>query len=466
AIKSYLKCSIKGGLCQEDSLPCHPETTTFQLQKHGAAAEEIFLEPYGVRHKRIGNTAYAPFFSTSALLDLKNTWQKQPGDVYFAMPPGFRPSEGTLLGNLFCLAERRLSVGDEDVGVNFCGIKASRLQRCVELSATRSQLCGYPHEPEHEPKNASDSETHRSFFTFLPPWLFPNGSAEDGDGLVKSDDQSSEYSTTASGSSFTGDKIAVLCADPRYLLMREGLLWNFLSGDSGGDENHPQRVGDTFHFAQTALQSEVRLGGGQLQSMTAWAKEQHRRPEEVKLFFIEDFLMDSDVALNSLARFLGVSESHQVVVEMKAQVSNSTSLWHTAPQGVSQLEHMQRLSSDFEKQLAALPTSFAASWADQVSEWLQSPHPRLYAYGQQLLSHSSSAPERWWASHYAEQCRPCTFASRGLCRSADDCSFCHSTAHPAPPPRPSKNKRMRRRARRAYAGGCVSRTPSPPGLSS
>ncbi|CAE8597039.1 unnamed protein product, partial [Polarella glacialis] len=92
-------------------------------QKHESEVEEIFEEPYGVRHKRIGNTAYAPFFSTSALLDLKNTWQKQPGDVYLAMPPGFKPSEGTLLGNLFCLAERRLSLGDEKVEANSCGLK-------------------------------------------------------------------------------------------------------------------------------------------------------------------------------------------------------------------------------------------------------------------------------------------------------------------------------------------------------
>ena len=43
--------------------------------------------------------------------------------------------------------------------------------------------------------------------------------------------------------------------------------------------------------------------------MLAWARVEQHRPEQVKLFFFEDFVREPETAFRGLARFLGIDHS-------------------------------------------------------------------------------------------------------------------------------------------------------------
>merc|ERR1712125_12270 len=49
------------------------------------------------------------------------------------------------------------------------------------------------------------------------------------------------------------------------------------------------------------------LAGGSVLTAVSWAEVEDRNPEHVRLFFLEDFVLQPEVAARGLANFLGVS---------------------------------------------------------------------------------------------------------------------------------------------------------------
>ena len=103
-----------------------------------------------------------------------------------------------------------------------------------------------------------------------------------------------------------------------------------------------------------------------------------------------------------------------------------------------ELDFIEGLTNQFERKFATLPSEMQASWQRQarvcciwtrlcqVANLVHAPNPRLASLGRLVLAHQQQQLPIWWISHQALLCKPCTFASRGLCRNGELCSFCHA----------------------------------------
>lgn len=297
--------------------------------------------------------------------------------------------------------------------------------------------------------------------TSTPPWLFPcsNAGFHLDNGVVSD-------TSFSSGKPPEDMRIAVFVADPRYLVMKDVLGMRSMGSNYCSEEALDVRTCLEYILGvQTGPGGQGDPGvlpgilGGSINGSCAWAEVEAHYPEQVRLFFIDDFLSAPEVAMASLARFFDVPILSQATQQALRESTRLASIHHYTPNGAgsdiikelvnigAHKEHIE----DFEAILEHAPSEFRASWERQLGRWLQSPHPRLVAWASGVLQKEPWNPERWWALHSARACRPCLFFPRGKC-SDDNCAYCHG-AH-TKPKRPSKSIRNRRKGR-------FDRTPSP-----
>lgn len=395
-------------------------------------SQKLYCEPYGVPHKRIGDVILPSWLNTESLFDLAERWQVNDKDVLLALSPGLCPNI-QVLEPIFALAGdpiQRTPGGPVDGACVF-------RQRLLELTS--------------EEEMQIRPSTNRCLFSLLPPWLVPSNFG----------------------------KVAVFLADPRYLIMRQKHLWDMFKskitekGKGCGCSTTGSTTAslDESDFLRAYLQEDCSLSGEEMQRLARWALEEQRQPDKVKIFFVEDFVAEPDMALRGLARFLGVPDDAKVLQQAidKVEAMRPHGLFYPR-EDMLELQHFLTVSMDFEMRLAELPDSLQQNWEERVSLWPALPNLRLATLGQSLQRHRMWVAPQWWAAHSAGLCKPCSFAPRGICRSGDDCDFCHAPSHRAPLRRPSKKERMRRlrKSLRSQEGeaNVRTRTPSPDGLSS
>jgi len=432
------------------------------------AAERVFIEPYGIPHKRVDGYPIPPFVQASAIVALRETWKPRKENTFVVVPQEYGPPEMDALGLLIALAEQWRSDTIKPLSSILNTSHHFSPSDIMKVSVAGGE---FP-TPEHplidrvlECRAACGQESadRRCLITRLPPSLMPASSLQGSGGGHESwadvgAGEESECSAPAGG-----EKVVVICADPRFLVMKEYLsvkrFHDLRQMETGCSE--PLEVA---RFLELGLQAPLIQS---LKSLTEWAREEQRRPSQVRLLFIEEFVSEPDVALLGLARFLGVQEGSDVLQtvlqEIGELVQQSRGLFARCPEGVSEIQFVRGLAQQFEGQLDAVPLGVAQAWAEQVSELMRIQSPRVLSLGQALQAHTQLQLPAWWAVHSAGLCRPCTFASRGTCRNLETCAFCHGPHGPRVSKRPSKKWRERRERQRQAARV---RTPSPEGLSS
>eukprot|EP00438_Fugacium_kawagutii_P006052 Skav218235 [mRNA] locus=scaffold4566:163634:164704:+ [translate_table: standard] len=356
---------------------------------------------------------------------MKETWKPRDGNRYLVIPQGFTAMDIGCLDAFIALAEWK---NIERLEQEQCAkpppftqipIPSRFFQRVLEMRAGR---------PEMDMPVAGPMG-HSCFLSKLPPELHP----------VTQDAKFDE-------------RVAVFCGDPRYLIMKEMTLLSSptVSQIFGGQA-------ELDHFVAASMQHSQ-----DLEYMVAWARLEHLRPHQVKLFFAEDFVLEPETAFRGLAKFLGIDHACDVLPTIMQQLPNmcSKGLFQECSQG-PEIEFIEHLTGRFEHELAKLPLDIQLRWQDQVSNLINLPNARLATLGRLVAEHQRWEIPRWWIAHCALLCKPCTFATRGLCRNGEICSFCHAPDHQRLN-RPSKKERQRRDRRRQ----AMARTPSPPGLSS
>ncbi|CAJ1397257.1 unnamed protein product [Effrenium voratum] len=387
--------------------------------------EQIHCQPYGIPHKRIGDVILPAFLKTDQLFDLEERWQVGEKDVLLALSPGLFPNI-QVLEPLFELAGDPMPQEPAGPVQGACAFR----ERMLELIDDK----------EVRIRGASGA---RCLFSLLPPWLLPQSFG----------------------------KVAVFLADPRYLIMRQLQLWEMFKrchADKGKGCGCATLQLQESDFLRSYLEEDCSLSGEEMTRLARWALEEYRQPDKVKIFFVEDFVAEPDVALRGLARFLGVPDDAEVLEKAisKLEAMRPHGLFYPR-QDMLELQHFLTVTHKFEQLMADLPSNLQSIWEERVSLWPRLPNLRLATLGQSLQNHRMWVAPQWWAAHSAELCKPCSFAPRGICRSGEDCEFCHAPSHRAPLRRPSKKERLRRMRKSARESeGSRGRTPSPDGLSS
>jgi len=209
--------------------------------------------------------------------------------------------------------------------------------------------------------------------------------------------------------------------------------------------------------------------GSMVIATAAWAEAEAADPEHIRLFFMDDFFTEPEIAMKGLFQFLGkspVAALDRVATEFSTDLfDNMTTNQDTGclvasgpetPFGkLCEMRSAPQLVADFEMHMAAASEELREMWDSFIGMWLHSSNRRLACMAQNALARQAWAPPGWWAAHCARLCRPCLFFPRGTCREDAMCKHCHGPDHHKPK-RPNKGKRSRRK-------GVVTndRTPSP-----
>eukprot|EP00418_Pyrodinium_bahamense_P090358 CAMPEP_0179035028 /NCGR_PEP_ID=MMETSP0796-20121207/12905_1 /TAXON_ID=73915 /ORGANISM="Pyrodinium bahamense, Strain pbaha01" /LENGTH=376 /DNA_ID=CAMNT_0020731299 /DNA_START=188 /DNA_END=1314 /DNA_ORIENTATION=- len=366
------------------------------------ASERIFIDPYGLPHKRIGYVQIPAVLLASDIAALRETWKPRNGSRLVVVPVGIEPPDTDGLGLLVALAEQWSpgAIRAESILLNQLPDQCSR-RNFAKVLVTGDEIQVPQQHPlidrclECRAACTHDPVDHRCFLTWLPPSLIPastlQGSGRRHERWADVDTEDESDCGVPEG----GAKVVVICADPRYLVMQEYMLLkqlrDFYQMETGSNE--PLEV---VRFLELGLQASLIQS---LKILTEWASEEQRRPSQVKLFLIEEFVSEPDVALLSLARFLGVQDGSDVlqtvVEEMEAFVQQSRGLFARCPEGVSEAQLMRSLAQQFEHQLDAAPPGVAAAWREQVSELVRIKSPWALTPGLMLQ------PPSLWAAHSA-----------------------------------------------------------------
>eukprot|EP00930_Biecheleria_cincta_P080102 TRINITY_DN6818_c0_g1_i7.p1 TRINITY_DN6818_c0_g1~~TRINITY_DN6818_c0_g1_i7.p1 ORF type:complete len:435 (+),score=66.66 TRINITY_DN6818_c0_g1_i7:114-1307(+) len=390
------------------------------------ATEQTYFEPYGVTHKLLGETLLLPWIQAPAIANRSQTWRCGTGDKT-PLSPGLFPSIGQSIRAL----EAFFFLAGDPVR------DYERAESCPLIRARLFELF------LANPSGSLEArEDLRCFVTMLPPWLLPLAGS-----------QSSRFAK----------KVVVFMSDPRYLVMRTAAMWAIVKQCASTHETTPAEH-SRLDFLATYLSSEVHLVGEEMQRLSAWALEEEKQPDKVKIFFVEDFVADPETALRGLARFLGVPDFGEEFATAAELLST------TGKTGIFQLrarpesQHSFAIVQEFEEVFTGLPADLQATWASNAERWQKLPNRRMASLGEHLLSHSIWATPHWWIAHTAGLCRPCSFFLQKRCFRADDCQHCHVPGHEERRRRPGKAERSRQKRR--FQRSLVDRTPSPCGFSS
>lgn len=404
-------------------------------------AEVIEFEPLGVAHKRFGGCTLPPFLSASAVAQLVTRWRPRPDDKFLAIVPSltFCDFMMQLSVPLISLVEQRHV---EQGALFFDNEPAAFVERCLVHAVNAGGL--------EQVERAGSTEGQRCLVTRSPPWMLP---------VLGPRKASSDGQATPPG----GGVVAVFCSDPRFLLLQEFKGWDVLHMISpmfGGRALSPGEKLQVTAFVEAMLTADVFRRCNVINVLADWAKEEAKRPGEVRFFFLEDFLSEPETAARGFARFFGVPEHSEVSVDAFAQVAELASRFSQELPKAEGLPAIKDATMKFERLLRRLSPDVQSVWEESILTWRQLPHPRLAFFANALCQHEVWDPPHWWVAHNALECRPCLFHFRGRCQEDEACGFCHGVGHKRAP-RLSKKERDRKARQRRCP-----RTPSPQGLSS
>jgi hypothetical protein len=202
--------------------------------------------------------------------------------------------------------------------------------------------------------------------------------------------------------------------------------------------------GDPLELVKHAFTAQSGSLAFSVERLAAWAAVESDCEEQVRLFFLEDFVLEPELAIQRLAQFLEVRALDLPIEDFKWQLDS--------------LDLSDARLEELEKGLAMLSD---AAWSDLemlLNSWLDSPNPRLATLADQMLQRPApiAGITDWEERHLAGTCDPCIFALRNACRNGSSCSYCHLPGH-RKPKRASKRKRDQKKTRISRA--C--RIPSP-----
>lgn len=443
------------------------------LEELGGSAERLFVGAFGVVSKQFGRCMMPPACRVAAVRQIRDSWHPKESDVLVASV-GLCTSHFKILQPVMKLIEQqsgafqRQAKPTPSIPANSlpCGRVSSMqhhelfCERGLEVLASKGGLDAID--------RVESSSSRRCLISKLPPWIFYPDNDQEFPGQSSIQDvgrSSSSDESVSSGPESLQRKIVVLCSDPRYLLMEELKLlrkWPMVMCSDGSIKRDVDA--DTLDILEAFIRNDFAIAGGIMKKLVGWAKEAVRRPSEVRLFFMEDFVLDPSSAMRGLARFLSLPESSEATLNAIKEVEACHPMYQNVPSGpspVTVLDQVQQLTVEFERNLCALSPGLQDLWQDQIGSLMLLSHPRLTDLAGPLLQHARWKPLQWWILHSAELCRPCTFFAKDRCRVAAMCDFCHLPGHQPKPQRPSKKERLRRDRRRNHG-----RTPSPQGLSS
>mmetsp|Transcript_29646 Transcript_29646/g.47752 ORF Transcript_29646/g.47752 Transcript_29646/m.47752 type:complete len:486 (+) Transcript_29646:44-1501(+) len=416
------------------------ESFTLPPAKEGMGCADMFkirddcaLNTLGIPYRRIDGGAYPPFFSKPEVERLKREWSSRSDDVFLVFP--VEPVSDGFQAFSVALVEQ-------------CDVEAVDMDfpRWLDAAVSRRGW-GYV-------EGLEKYTERRCLSTRSPPWQFPS----------KSFNFSCDPCRTSRGAVETEmPLIAVFVADPRFMVMKEldsaRNLARKARGEQAGDIELIDLLDATVKNDRCDA-SGLSFLGNSLRSTAAWARAEAMYPDRIRIFFTEDFLIQPEVAMRGLARFLQVPDFTSATDNAVQQASRFADI-HSCMCNLRPQKEYDAIRSasvedrvlEFENCLGMLPQDLQAGWAQLVETWLTSPNSRMVTYALSVLNHDRWNPPSWWVAHNARVCRPCLYFPRGKCDS-DNCGFCHGSGH-AKPKRPSKGKRAARRR--------VDRTPSPDG---
>eukprot|EP00931_Biecheleriopsis_adriatica_P027760 TRINITY_DN16632_c0_g1_i1.p1 TRINITY_DN16632_c0_g1~~TRINITY_DN16632_c0_g1_i1.p1 ORF type:complete len:429 (+),score=59.64 TRINITY_DN16632_c0_g1_i1:85-1371(+) len=393
-------------------------------------AEQIYFEPHGIPHKRIGESSLPPMLEASAIMHLSHFWHEfgeGENDVLLAISPGLMPDFRILQPLLSMvgdpLAPELAELGELGVGCDF----RDRLLEGVASAAFKKPL--------------EDRDAHRCFFTALPPWLAPVRSFK---------------------------KIVVFVADPRYAIMREMLVWNHIRRNLGLEAMEFEAADYLNGYFQQ--KTSAHLAGEEVLRLAQWAEQEHVLPDKVKLVHVVDVVADTDAAVRDLASFLEVTEEWRVQMTCDKMLAERNKGLFFRRGNSTEMDHILSVMRTFEDTLSSMPPDAQAAWQHQVSLWPQDQNPRMAKIGLSLQKHEldfalTLSGLKVSLKHELRVCKPCGFFFRNSCRSGENCPFCHASEHAVNlTARPSKKKRDKQK-RQAQELERI-RTPSPSGMSS
>lgn len=285
--------------------------------------------------------------------------------------------------------------------------------------------------------------TRRCFTTQMPPSAFPcrnlhelRRKSEEVAAQVLT--ESSHQLDAVSSLDLPFPCIGVFIADPRFMLMRHFDVFA-RSQTELGIVNYLE--------ALFGVSNEV-LWFQPVHNALDWAKVADDCPQHVRLLFLEDFVLQPDMAVEGLVHFLGVPKVSTTTEDVKRQTERLLS----SPDSGSNTGTVKQFVEEFEKGLAASSQDVQLGWERFLQQWLHSPNPRMSSMAICALRHEPWIFPKWWIAHSARLCRACIFYPRGACRN-DECDWCHAPGHPAKTKRPAKGKRALKQRH--------ARTPSP-----
>jgi hypothetical protein len=387
--------------------------------------DSVRVNQFGMKYKEIEGCAYPAFASPTCIDRLRGEFEARPDDVFVVYPAA--PILEDFTAYAVALVEQCLlkEVPSDDVFPRWLDGAASRRGwQYVETMQNWSE--------------------RRVFTTHAPPWLFPCRHSFSGPPWARS----SGSSARAGGG--MGAKICVFLADPRYLVMKDFMCAEVFKGDDHGKLDFLDWL-DAIGRSSEDATNLIQLCGGSIHTTLAWAEEEAKDPEHVRLFFFEDFILQPEVALRGLAKFLAVpSMSDMTEVAIKeATVKLKTPAIEKRPAVIGPVE---QLVNDFERLISTASYGVQEGWYALIRKWSTSTNFRLAGLATMVLDHKPWDPPEWWALHSAQACRPCLFFPRGKCTS-DECGFCHGPGHH----KPKRASHAVRRARKKR----YDRTPSP-----
>ena len=290
---------------------------------------------------------------------MKETWKPRDGNRYLVIPQGFTAMDIGCLDAFVALAEwKNIERLEQEQCANPSSlpqvpIPSRFFQRVLEMRATA---------PEMDMPVAGPMG-HSCFISKLPPELHP---------------AVTHVAQESAPSVGLDERVAVFCGDPRYLIMKEMTLLPFISRIFGGHV-------EPDHFVTASMRHSQ-----DLESMVAWARLEHLRPHQVRLFFAEDFVLEPETAFRGLARFLGIDHACDVLPTIMHQLPQLCSKGLFQQCNGPEIEFIEHLTGRFEQELAKLPMDIQRSWQDQVSNLINLPNARLSTLGRLVAAH-----ERW-----------------------------------------------------------------------
>eukprot|EP00928_Gymnodinium_smaydae_P019581 TRINITY_DN17523_c0_g1_i1.p1 TRINITY_DN17523_c0_g1~~TRINITY_DN17523_c0_g1_i1.p1 ORF type:complete len:348 (-),score=42.32 TRINITY_DN17523_c0_g1_i1:320-1363(-) len=279
-------------------------------------------------------------------------------------------------------------------------------------------------------------------------------------------------------------KVIVLLADPRNAFV---IWWQFLfknrccSHQSGKIKGYTPSLVD---FIELIARGELNVfGANYFDHAMMWAEVAERNPDMVQFFDVGRLgsLDPKEVRaeLESVAGFLDIPTSRAAELaaatfkrpqDADASLQQDDCIFTQALNGGHLMELSGKNVYTFEDAVSEAAYDVHSTLRGLLKMWTNSSAVRLVQLAITSLQGIASAPPAFLTSplkgdlvHAADQCRPCVFNIRGICRNTSDmCMYCHAPHSKVQ--RPSLKLRQRRRRAAQVLVRTPSRSPSPNSL--